>query len=78
MIERTMVHIYRDWMKMARIMGINDHKTNLIRQLLRMTWKNQKSETDQEKIEIFREDQIRGLSNYLVYKVKTEFIDKKL
>ncbi|OMJ91724.1 hypothetical protein SteCoe_5619 [Stentor coeruleus] len=77
MIERTMVHIYRDWMKTARIMGIDDRKTNAIRQLLRVTWKKHQFETDPEKIEVFREDQIRGLSNYFVYKVKTELIDKK-
>ena len=87
MIERSLIQvipiqIYRDWMKTARIIGIEvlniqDGKTEAIRSLLRVTWKGFQHETDKEKIEIFREDQIRGLSNYLIYKIKSELIDKK-
>lgn len=69
-------------MKTARIIGenvlsIQDAKTNAIRQLLRTTWKKSQFETDQDKIELFREDQIRGLSNYFVYKVKSELVDNQ-
>ena len=82
MIQVKESQIYRDWMKTARIIGesvkVNqDAKTNAIRQLLRDSWKKNQFETDEDKIAVFREDQIRGLSNYFVYKVKTELVDKQ-
>ena len=82
MIQVKEIQIYRDWMKTARIIGesvnfIQDAKTNAIRQLLRSSWKKYQFETDEDKIAVFREDQIRGLSNYFVYKVKTELVDKQ-
>ncbi|CAG9315112.1 unnamed protein product [Blepharisma stoltei] len=76
-MERSLLQIYRDWMKACRHMGRESTKTEAIRSLVRREWKKHQFETDAEKIEEFREGQIRGLGNYLIYTVKSELIDKK-
>ena len=64
----TKCKLYRDCLRLVRHVAPGESpKAMALRQMVRMQFKANASEKDPNKIEAFKSDAVRALSNYMVY-----------
>lgn len=68
MSNRTVLELYRDCLRLVRHIAPGESpKAIKLRQTVRMQFKACAQEKDPTKIEAFKSDAVRALSNYMVY-----------
>eukprot|EP01025_Chloroclados_australasicus_P064954 TRINITY_DN8773_c0_g1_i3.p3 TRINITY_DN8773_c0_g1~~TRINITY_DN8773_c0_g1_i3.p3 ORF type:complete len:119 (-),score=7.49 TRINITY_DN8773_c0_g1_i3:307-630(-) len=68
--------LYRDCLRVAKLVGQQNGSVESTKLMVRQAFKAHKHETDPEKIQEYKQDAIRGLSNYWFH-VAGEFAEKK-
>uniref|UniRef100_A0A7S4EE58 Complex 1 LYR protein domain-containing protein n=1 Tax=Pseudo-nitzschia australis TaxID=44445 RepID=A0A7S4EE58_9STRA len=67
-VNRTALELYRDCFRLVRHIAPGESpKAMALRQTVRMQFKAHAKEEDPTKIEAFKSDAVRALSNYMVY-----------
>eukprot|EP00534_Pseudo-nitzschia_fraudulenta_P006862 CAMPEP_0201192000 /NCGR_PEP_ID=MMETSP0851-20130426/143694_1 /ASSEMBLY_ACC=CAM_ASM_000631 /TAXON_ID=183588 /ORGANISM="Pseudo-nitzschia fraudulenta, Strain WWA7" /LENGTH=106 /DNA_ID=CAMNT_0047478215 /DNA_START=146 /DNA_END=466 /DNA_ORIENTATION=- len=67
-VNRTALELYRDCLRLVRHIAPGESpKALALRQTVRMQFKARAKEEDATKIEAFKSDAVRALSNYMVY-----------
>lgn len=67
-VNRTALELYRDCLRLVRHIAPGESpKALALRQTVRMQFKSHAKEEDPNKIETFKSDAVRALSNYMVY-----------
>jgi 3-phenylpropionate/cinnamic acid dioxygenase small subunit len=69
-----MILIYRDAMKVASLISQDPVRIESVRANFRQEFRKHRRETDQAKIEEFKDGIVRFMSNYFLYSVRTELI----
>lgn len=70
MRELTITKIYRDWLRVARLVGGNSAKGDNMRLMIRSEFKKNKFLTERNEIEEKKNQAIKGLSNYMILQEK--------
>eukprot|EP00536_Pseudo-nitzschia_multiseries_P014727 jgi/Psemu1/327641/estExt_fgenesh1_pg.C_7610001 len=67
-VNRTALELYRDCLRLVRHIAPGESpKAMALRQSVRMQFKAHAKEEDPTKIEAYKADAVRALSNYMVY-----------
>ncbi|KAL4505287.1 hypothetical protein ABPG72_016354 [Tetrahymena utriculariae] len=72
--NKSTKEIFRDCLKCIPSMVKDQHKIFAVRSVLRKEFEKNKEETDAQKIEALRNNAIRGISNYMIYLIKSEYL----
>eukprot|EP01015_Nassula_variabilis_P008004 TRINITY_DN1625_c0_g1_i5.p3 TRINITY_DN1625_c0_g1~~TRINITY_DN1625_c0_g1_i5.p3 ORF type:complete len:115 (+),score=33.17 TRINITY_DN1625_c0_g1_i5:64-408(+) len=72
--KRTTKEIFRDCLKVVPFMLQEPNKIAVVRRMFIQEFRKNQHETDNEKIEELRQNAVRGLSNYLIFTVKDEYL----
>ncbi|KAJ1448098.1 hypothetical protein M885DRAFT_540356 [Pelagophyceae sp. CCMP2097] len=72
MLERSVVALFRDCLRLAKHIGGTSPKGTALKQMVGEGFRRNAGLTDPTKIDAAREDAVRGLSNYLVMKAKVQ------
>lgn len=74
--EKSTLEIFRDCLKLIPRMVDERNKIQAVRKLLKNEFLKNKNVQDQTKIDDLRFNAIRGISNYLIFKVKDQYASK--
>eukprot|EP00899_Mesostigma_viride_P027007 jgi/Mesvir1/7491/Mv19251-RA.1 len=64
-IAQNVPKIYRDCLRVADMIGLKNGNREILRASVREQFKRNKHEKDPQKIEEYKEDAVRALSNYM-------------
>ena len=73
-MNRPLILVYRDCMKVASRMSEEPARIAAVRSSFRHQFRQIRDETDEDKLLEFREGIVRFLSNYFLYSVRTELV----
>jgi len=74
-LERSTLLIFRDCLRLIPQMQIQKDHVPHIRKILKNEFIRHKEEKEKEKIASLRANAIRGISNYLLYTIKMQYLN---
>ena len=72
--EKATIEIFRDCLKLASYMGGNRAKILFIRQMVMKDFRKNMYKTDPEEIDKLRFLAIKGISNFTIMSIKSDFL----
>ncbi|KAK3187980.1 hypothetical protein Dsin_027541 [Dipteronia sinensis] len=69
-LANNVIRLYRECLRRAKYVGHQKQNTKLLVDMVRQQFKNNKNETDPEKIQKMKDDAARGLINHILYEAE--------
>ncbi|KAJ4982096.1 hypothetical protein NE237_032933 [Protea cynaroides] len=66
-LANNVIRLFRECLRRSRFIGLQQHNTQLVVDMVRQQFRKHMHETDPEKIQKLKDDAARGLINHILY-----------